>query len=190
VKKLTLILLVMGGLLITGCGKKTVSNTTITSQGETSATTAASNQSATSVSASTTTTKKGLSGEIPTPTTKPVIGPNDQVELPGSIASASGNLVVVAPQKGEKIKSPVEVKGSARVYQNKVYLRLKDKNGGLLAETQVEATMESGPITGTMFGHYTANMDFNPTTDSGSIEVFGKNEQGQETDMVTVLVKF
>lgn len=189
-KKLTLILLVMGGLLITGCGKKTVSNTTITSQGETSATTAASNQSATSVSASTTTTKKGLSGEIPTPTTKPVIGPNDQVELPGSIASASGNLVVVAPQKGEKIKSPVEVKGSARVYQNKVYLRLKDKNGGLLAETQVEATMESGPITGTMFGHYTANMDFNPTTDSGSIEVFGKNEQGQETDMVTVLVKF
>ncbi len=194
-KKLTLLFLALVCTIsitfLSGCGKKTSSSTTSSQQSQETTTAPTSAATSQTQQTSTTTTKKGLSGEIPTPTTKPVIGPNDQVELPGSIASASGNLVVVAPQKNAKISSPVEVKGSARVYQNKVYLRIKDKNGGLLAETQVEATMESGiPITGTMFGHYSAKMDFNPTTDTGSIEVFSRNDQGQEVDFVTVLVKF
>lgn len=95
------------------------------------------------------------------------------------------SIWVTAPTPGQKIGSPLEVQGSARVFEAAVNLRLIDNTGEILAEGTATATsgapsredfVFSLPFTGSVSG-------------SGNLEVFWISpEDGKEMDKVVVPV--
>jgi len=185
---LLLVLIISFGFLA-GCKKKSQQTTSSSTSSVTDQATTTSISSQTTQP--TTTTTKGRSGEVPTPTTKPITGPNNQKEYPGWIESASGNMIVSSPQKDSKITSPVKIGGSARyAFQNKVYARIKDKNGNVIGTGEGDLTLGGIPITGSLYGHFEFQVSFNAPTPTGTVEVFSHNDQGQEQDIVIVAVKF
>lgn len=94
---------------------------------------------------------------------------------------------VTEPKEGDLVTSPIKVKGSARVFEAAVSLRLVDANGNVLNKTFTMAS-EGAPGRGTFEAELTFEQ---PKTDTGYVEVFwGSPKDGSEMDLVRIPVKF
>lgn len=96
---------------------------------------------------------------------------------------------VTAPRPGEKVKSPLVVKGSARVLEATVNLRLVQEEGNkVLVETFTTAT-DAAPGR----GDFEATLEFAPQAEGkGSLEVFWispKDGSGQDKVIIPVVLE-
>jgi len=98
------------------------------------------------------------------------------------------NIVITAPGQGDQVSSPVEVNGLARAFENMLVVRLRAKDGTVLAEQPV---MANSPAVG-QYGPYSLKLDFNlvyPT--DGVVEAFQRSaKDGSEIDKVIIPVYF
>ncbi|NPV27362.1 MAG: spore gernimation protein [Firmicutes bacterium] len=94
---------------------------------------------------------------------------------------------VTAPAPGQVITSPVEIRGSARVFEGTVNARLKDTSGRILAQGFTTAT-QGAPGR----GDFQLKLDFKPTgPGKGQIEVsWISPKDGSELDKVVVPVEW
>lgn len=94
---------------------------------------------------------------------------------------------VTSPAPGARVKSPLEVRGSARVFEGTVNLRLVDQDGKRLAETFTTAT-DGAPGR----GDFVTSLTFTPPRgEKGYLEVFWQSpEDGSEQGKVRVPVRF
>lgn len=92
---------------------------------------------------------------------------------------------VTAPAPGQKVGSPLEVRGSARVFEATVNVRLSDSSGKVIAEESKTAT-KGAPER----GDFVLSLPFHaPSPGSGRLEVFWRSpKDGKEMDKVTVPV--
>jgi len=105
---------------------------------------------------------------------------------------ASENIIVTSPQVDESITQTFEVRGSARVFENVVTIRLKEKlSGQVYGETQAIA---DAPDTG-QFGDFRAGIKLTDpnlrTNKEFIVEVFQYSaKDGSEVDKVSIPVRF
>jgi hypothetical protein len=119
----------------------------------------------------------------PTPYPNPSISPEptDSMMQP--------NIVVTTPVEGETVSSTsLKVSGQARVFENVVNIRLKEKSGKLLAQTIVEA---KSPDVG-QFGPFEKTITYPKATDKqGILEVFTLSaKDGSEIEKVVININF
>ncbi|RJQ27019.1 MAG: spore gernimation protein [Peptococcaceae bacterium] len=93
---------------------------------------------------------------------------------------------VTKPVPGEKINDPVEIKGSAMVFEGTVNVRLKDEEGKVLATGFATASEGMGR------GDFELNLPFAvPPAGKGSLEVFWASpKDGSELDKVVIPVNW
>lgn len=105
---------------------------------------------------------------------------------------ASENIQVTSPKAGEYIQDTFVVKGKARVFENVVNIRLREKlSGKIYGET---TAMTDAKEAGT-FGEFQKGIQLtDPNLKSGSdfvIEVYQSSaKDGSEIDKVSIPVKF
>lgn len=94
---------------------------------------------------------------------------------------------VTSPVSGQKVESPLQVKGSARVFEATVNVRLMDESGKAIAESFTTAT-EGAPGR----GQFELSLPFNaPSPGRGELEVFWRSpKDGKELDKVSVPVNW
>lgn len=94
---------------------------------------------------------------------------------------------VTLPKPDQLVSSPVLVKGTARVFEATVHIRVTDKEGKNIAETFTTATAGAPER-----GEFETEISFpKPKTKEGYIEVFWYSpNDGTETDTVRVPIKF
>jgi len=92
---------------------------------------------------------------------------------------------VTSPEPGQKIASPLQISGSARVFEAAVNARILDNAGKELARGYATAS-EGAPGR----GDFVFTLPFTPTTaGSGKVEVFWASpKDGKELDMVVIPV--
>jgi len=92
---------------------------------------------------------------------------------------------VIYPQSGQKVRSPLEVRGSARVFEAAVSARLRDGSGKILAVAHGVATRGAPER-----GDFVISIPFNVAgPGSGNLEVFwGSPKDGREMDLIKVPV--
>jgi len=98
------------------------------------------------------------------------------------------NIVVFSPKKGDKVGLPIKILGEARVFENQFSVRIKDKNGNILAEEGVTALEgDAGE-----FNLFEKEINYKkPATTDGFLEVFDNSaKDGSEIDKVTIPIKF
>ncbi len=102
-------------------------------------------------------------------------------------ATAEKSIKVTSPIADEQLSSPFKVEGQAIVYQDKVYIRIKNTNGNVLIEENTLAKHQSG----TEWGDFSIsiNYEFNLTKE-GFVEVYSLDQDGQEQNLVSIPVKF
>ena len=96
------------------------------------------------------------------------------------------NIEMTAPTEGQRIRSPVRVTGRARVFEGNVLVVVKDRNGVVLVQTPVQASVGAPG-----WGTFDAQVGFrSPGSEQpGSVEVFSPNRQdGSPENTVTVKV--
>jgi len=93
---------------------------------------------------------------------------------------------VTKPVPGQKVNDPVEIKGSAMVFEGTVNVRLKDEGGKILATGFTTASEGMGR------GDFELKMPFAvPPVGKGSLEVFWASpKDGSELDKVVVPVSW
>jgi hypothetical protein len=122
---------------------------------------------------------QGVFGPYPNPSISPE--PTDSMMQP--------NIVVTTPVEGETVSSTsLKVSGQARVFENVVNIRLKEKSGKLLAQTIVEA---KSPDVG-QFGPFEKTITYPKATDKqGILEVFTLSaKDGSEIEKVVININF
>lgn len=97
------------------------------------------------------------------------------------------NIIVFTPGDNQMVKSPILVKGRARVFENTFTLRLKDSDGKVLFE---DIAMAQAPDVGLM-GDFQKQIPFVSNKNSGILEVFWRSpKDGAELDKVSISLKF
>jgi len=97
------------------------------------------------------------------------------------------NIVVFNPKENANISSPFDVEGKARVFENVVSLRLKDKNGKILFQGTTDA---QSPDVG-QFGLFQEEIKYSTVQTEGTLEVFQSSaKDGSEIDKVVIPVNF
>ncbi len=94
---------------------------------------------------------------------------------------------VTSPAPGQKVASPLQVKGSARVFEATVNIKLKDESGKTIAESFATAS-EGAPGR----GQFELSLPFNaPSPGRGELEVFWTSpKDGKELDKIAVPVNW
>lgn len=94
---------------------------------------------------------------------------------------------VTHPSESQVVGIPLLIKGSARVYEGTVQIRLSDNSGTVLAEST--ATASEGPPGR---GDFETSLKFNPPSEGkGTLEVYWVSpKDGSEQDKVTVPVQW
>lgn len=100
----------------------------------------------------------------------------------------SQNIILESPKAGETVGLPLKVSGQARVFENVLQVRLKEKDGKLLVEKRV---MAQSPDAG-IFGPFDLSLSYpQPSTKEGIVEAFQYSaKDGSEVDKVRVPVIF
>ncbi|MFA5777541.1 MAG: Gmad2 immunoglobulin-like domain-containing protein [Parcubacteria group bacterium] len=97
------------------------------------------------------------------------------------------NIVVFDPKENAKISSPFDVTGKARVFENMVSIRLKDKSGKVLFQGTTDA---KSPDAG-KFGLFQEEIAYSTVQAEGILEVFESSaKDGSEINKVVIPVKF
>lgn len=128
----------------------------------------------------------------PAPTTGCGESPQSIVQSPEQNTNEESvvepNIVVMQPQAGAEISSPLVVTGKARVFENQFSYRLKDSAGTVIVEGPAYA---SSPDAG-QFGPFRIETKFSlPKTPEGTLEVFDASaKDGTEIDKVVIPVTF
>jgi hypothetical protein len=124
---------------------------------------------------------------VPQPSANTTIDSSPETEVPEETVS-SENITVTSPAPGEKVTSPMIVRGRARVFENLVNIRLRAADGEVITETFASA---NAPDVG-QFGDFEISVNFTqPTQDSGTLEVFSQSpKDGSEINKVTIPVSF
>jgi len=99
-----------------------------------------------------------------------------------------GNIIVSAPSPDQKITSPANISGQARVFENVVSYRVVDSSGKILASGNTTAKASK---TGD-YSDFSISVTFpTPTTSDGKVEVYQVSaKDGSEIDKVSIPVKF
>ncbi len=106
----------------------------------------------------------------------------------------SGNVGVEKPKEGDTISSPLAINGMARVLENKVYIRLSEERSKEKTKPKElfvlgEATAIIKPSEAGFHGPFETSLTFtSPQTNKGTLEVFGKDKDGKETDLLSISV--
>lgn len=115
--------------------------------------------------------------------------PQEQVKPPERQKPAlEANIKVFNPKEGEEVGLPLKVKGEARVFEDTVNIRLKEKTGEILVE---DITMTQSQEIG-QFGPFEKELSYPlPKTNEGVLEVFQISaKDGSEIDKVIIPIKF
>lgn len=97
------------------------------------------------------------------------------------------NIVVFLPKGNAILSSPFDVEGKARVFENVVSIRLKDKAGKILFQGTTDA---QSPDAGE-FGLFQAEIEYATSQTEGILEVFESSaKDGADINKVTIPVKF
>jgi germination protein M len=98
------------------------------------------------------------------------------------------NIVVSSPVAHEKISSPLDIQGKARVFENVVSIRLKDAAGKILFQG---TAMADSPDVGE-FGAFEKQVQFTLTESTeGTLEIYESSaKDGSEINKVTIPVQF
>lgn len=119
-----------------------------------------------------------------------IIAPTSSVnKLDGIMISDSGNVLVSVPRPGDTITTPLIINGLVRAFENRVQVRLKNKDGIEVRRTSF--TAKKGEV-----GTYIAlSVDLTfaqPTVpQDGVLEVFTlAPKDGSEVDKVSIPIKF
>ncbi|MBI4004540.1 Gmad2 immunoglobulin-like domain-containing protein [Candidatus Roizmanbacteria bacterium] len=110
-------------------------------------------------------------------------------KLDGIVMSDSGNILISVPRPGDTITTPLMINGLARSFENRVQIRLKNKDGVEVRKTSF--TAKKGEV-GT---HIALSIDLTfaqPTVpQDGTLEVFTiAPRDGSEVDKVIIPIKF
>jgi putative hemolysin len=101
-------------------------------------------------------------------------------------AGISSNLTVTGPQADEQLTSPIQVTGRAKSSDNKVYVRVKSKDG----QTLIDVSGSIKNIGADGFGDFSLKINYEfSSTKEGIIEVFTKQNESEE-NLVSIPVKF
>ncbi len=96
-------------------------------------------------------------------------------------SKTSGAITLENPAADAVLTSPFLVAGQAEVLGNKVYVRVKNAEGKVVIEN---FTMAKG-------GVFSVFIDYQfKGTKEGTVEVFGKDEEGSEVGLASAAVKF
>lgn len=97
------------------------------------------------------------------------------------------SIWVTSPALGQKVESPLQVKGSARVFEATVNVRLVDESGEVIVESFTTAT-EGAPGR----GQFELSLPFDaPSPGRGELEVFWTSpKDGKELDKIAVPVNW
>jgi len=97
------------------------------------------------------------------------------------------NITVTAPTPNAQLSSPINVEGSAKVKDNKIYIRVKSSDNKIL----IEETTTVKNIGADGFGDFSIKINYEfSTTKEGSIEFYSKNASGSEENLVSIPVTF
>lgn len=105
----------------------------------------------------------------------------------GTAENLNQNITITSPIAGEQLVSPFKVAGQAIAYQNKIYIRVKNKSGATLISLDTLARQQ----TGMQMADFSMEIkyEFN-TTKEGYVEVYSFDQNGQEVNLVSIPVKF
>lgn len=100
----------------------------------------------------------------------------------------ASNIVLMLPADGQEVGLPVEISGVARVFENNLSVRIKDKEGNILTEKNITA---NSPDIG-RFGEFKASLNYTePKTSEGYVEAFNYSaKDGTVENLVSAAVKF
>jgi hypothetical protein len=99
----------------------------------------------------------------------------------------NANIVVFIPKENATLISPFDVEGKARVFENVVSLRLKDKVGKILFQGTADA---QSPDVGE-FGLFQTEIEYTTSQVKGTLEVFESSaKDGSDINKVIIPVKF
>jgi len=97
------------------------------------------------------------------------------------------NVVVFIPKENATVGSPFDIEGKARVFENIVNIRLKDKLGKILFQGTADA---QSPDMGE-FGLFQTEIEYTTTQTKGTLEIFESSaKDGSEINKVVIPVKF
>jgi len=105
--------------------------------------------------------------------------------------SDGANIGVSSPQENISVRSPLLVKGTARVFENVLQVRLKsikkDKKGQTTEEILAQETVEvKAPDVG-QYGPFEARLEFETNNPNGVLEVFSLSpKDGAEINKVAI----
>lgn len=121
--------------------------------------------------------------------TKPTIGcgvDNNVNNNATTTPQPEANIAVYGLQAGQKVSLPLAVSGEARVFENVVNIRLKDKDGSILYQGFVNA---ASPDTG-QFGSFSKDIKYLTKTPTGSeviLEVYWASpKDGSDLDLISI----
>ncbi len=101
--------------------------------------------------------------------------------------SDDGNILIYSPTEGEKISSPYNLSGSARVFENVVNYELTDDSGNVL--TSGIATALASDVG--QFGDFSVSFSFTSTAKNGKLSIFSYSpKDGSKQDLIEIKVKF
>ncbi|MBI4301054.1 MAG: Gmad2 immunoglobulin-like domain-containing protein [Chloroflexi bacterium] len=117
-----------------------------------------------------------------TPTPKPTATPT----LLPSPAPQLANIIVSLPVSGQQVRSPLQVTGTARVFEAQVVIRIKNAAGAILARKSALASAGAP-----QWGIFTTELAFTPpsTQQGATVEIFSVSPRdGKEENLVTIPV--
>lgn len=102
-------------------------------------------------------------------------------------ATESDNIKVTSPRPNEIVSLSFTISGQARVFENVVSFRVKDKSGNVLVAGTASA---AAPDTG-QFGDFAKQVTVTTSSPSGTVEVYQASARdGSDQDLVSIPVHF
>ncbi len=111
----------------------------------------------------------------------------EEVSEEDEVSVSIGSIKVTSPEPNQQLSSPFKVDGQAIVFEDKVYIRVKNTGGKILIEESTTARHQPG----TEWGDFSIEIKYEfKTTEEGFVEVYSLDQSGKEMNLVRIPVKF